>query len=173
MSDQELEALWKQLGDVPCDDSQLTARLKAAACVSTRRSDTIGWLTISPPEPDIPEPAWYLAAILRAALRSACSSKPQARHTKRPRDRRLLRAVCPHWLHAWEVCRGSTATTVQPRASALYAIKDFSCANDHECTRRLVSVLRLTFERFRISVKFSSTSVAPGSAAATICLLRM
>ena len=26
MSDQELEALWKQLGDVPCDDSHLLSR---------------------------------------------------------------------------------------------------------------------------------------------------
>src|SRR6266542_4570699 len=125
--------------------------------------DTIGWLTGNPPASRIATLAWYLAAILRAALRSAWSSNPHARHTKRPRERRLLRAVCPQQLQACEVCRGSTATTVQPRSSALYAIKLFNCANDHECTRRLVSVLRLTFVRLRMSARFSKTIVAPGA----------
>src|SRR6266545_6690120 len=135
--------------------------------------DTIGWLTGNPPASRLATLAWYLAAILRAALRSACSSYPQARHTKRPRERRLLRAACPQQLHACEVCRGSTATTVHPRSSALYATKDFNWANDHECTRRLLSVLRLTDVRFRMSVRFSSTIAAPGSTDAAICLERM
>ncbi len=38
------------------------------------------------------------------------------------------------------------------------------------CPRRLVSVLRPIVVRLRISVKFSSTIVAPGSTEATICL---
>src|SRR5215210_5359031 len=63
-------------------------------------SDTIGWLTFSPPASPLATLAWYLAAILRAAFRSACSSNPHFRHTKRPLERRLLRAVCPQQLQA-------------------------------------------------------------------------
>src|SRR6266545_4577929 len=133
--------------------------------------DTIGWLTGNPPASPLATLAWYLAAILRDALRSAWSSNPQVRHTKRPRERRLLRAVCPHRLHAWEVCRGSTATTVQPRSSALYPIKPLSLANDQACMRRLVWVRRLAFTRFLMSVRFSSTIVPPGSTDWTICVL--
>jgi hypothetical protein len=44
------------------------------------------------------------------------------------------------------------------------------CANDQLCTRRLVWVLFLIFDRLRMLVKFSSTIVAPGEVDRTICL---
>src|SRR6266545_3304533 len=134
--------------------------------------ETIGWLIGSPLAGDLPPPARYLAAIFRAPFRSALSRKPHCRHQKSLWERRLLRAVCPQQLHLCEVCRGSTATTVQPRSSALYAMKPFNWANDQECMRRLVVVLRRAFVRFLMFVRFSRTIVLPGSTDWTICLLR-
>ena len=85
---------------------------------------TIGWLTDSPLAEAIPVLVRYLAAILRAAFKSALSEKPHLRHSKADCDRLLLRAVCPQEEHACEVCAGLISATVRPFSSALYETND-------------------------------------------------
>src|SRR5262245_46808685 len=125
--------------------------------------DTIGWLTLSPPTAVLPPSAWYLAAMLRAAFRSALRSNPHYRQINTLWERRLVRATCPQQLHVCEVCWGSTPATLQPRSSALYPIKPLSCANDQECILRLVDDRLLAFIPLRMSLRFSSTIVPPVS----------
>src|SRR5439155_27197790 len=106
--------------------------------------------------------------------RSALRRTPHCRHQKSLCERRLLRAVCPQQLQRCEVCRGSTATTVQPRSSALYSTLALRLKNGQLCMRRLacrcLTLFFPCFLRLRMSFRFSSTIVAPISTAPTICL---
>jgi hypothetical protein len=86
------------------------------------------------------------------------------------RERRLVRAVCPHREHRCEACRGLTAATVQPRSSALYAMNLLSCAKLHPWNRRFCLPLRCR-ALARMPVRRSTAIMAPGPTLLTICLL--
>ena len=72
-------------------------------------------------------------------------------------------------LQRWLVCLGSTPTTRQPAASALYSRKPRNCANDQECSRRREARPHCV-TRPRMSVRFSTMTVVPG---VTDCTMRL
>jgi hypothetical protein len=81
--------------------------------------------------------AWYFQATLRAPFRSALTSYRHDWPRKMACVGLFRRCTCPHVLQRWLVCRGSTAATIEPTASAVSVTKPPSWAQlDPRCRRR-------------------------------------